>query len=183
MQGVRFEKVSRFKDIDFPMPVRKTAKSAGYDLAVAEAIVVPSQRHLQNKLETPLYGMQVQTPYLTLDQVAKMTKEAGSRPTLVSTGVKCYLPEGYWLQLVMRSSGPLKYWLLTANAVGVIDADYVDNPDNEGEIFFQIMNLSPAPILLQKGDIIGQGIVMPYTTTENDIPGGARLGGMGSTSV
>jgi dUTP pyrophosphatase len=136
MQGVRFEKVSRFKDVDLPMPVRKTAKSAGYDMVVAEDIVIPSQRHLQNKIETPLYNMSVHSPYLTLDQIAELTKNADARPTLVSTGMKCYLPDGYWLQLVMRSSGPLKYWLLTANAVGVIDADYVDNPDNEGEIFF-----------------------------------------------
>ena len=183
MLCVRFEKVSRFKDVDLPMPVRKTAKSAGYDMVVAEDVVIPSQRHLQNKIETPLYGMGVHNPYLTLDQIAELTENADARPTLVSTGMKCYLPDGYWLQLVMRSSGPLKYWLLTANAVGVIDGDYVDNPNNEGEIFFQLMNMSPAPVLLKRGDIIGQGIVVPYTTTENDIPGGARLGGMGSTSV
>ena len=30
-----------------------------------------------------------------------------------------------------------------ANGVGIIDADYYNNPDNEGEIFFQLINLSP----------------------------------------
>lgn len=183
MKGVRFEKVERFKDVDFPMPVRKTKKSAGYDMVVAEDVVIPPQRHLQNRMETPLYKWAEWRPWLSLDEIEKVVKEADARPTLVSTGVKCYLPDGYYLKLAIRSSCPLKYWLLISNAMGVIDADYVDNPQNEGEIFFQIMNLSPVPIKLCKGDIIGQGIITPFETTEDDNPGGARTGGMGSTSV
>ena len=34
-----------------------------------------------------------------------------------------------------------------------------------------------------KGDIIGQGIIKPYLTTENDNASGQRVGGFGSTSV
>ena len=37
---IKFEKVTKFKDVDFPMPERKTANSAGYDLAVAQDIVI-----------------------------------------------------------------------------------------------------------------------------------------------
>ena len=37
----KFEKVSRFADVDIAMPERKTAKSAGYDFVVAEDIVLP----------------------------------------------------------------------------------------------------------------------------------------------
>ena len=36
----KFEKVSRFADVDLAMPVRKTAHSAGYDMVVAEDIVI-----------------------------------------------------------------------------------------------------------------------------------------------
>ncbi len=64
----------------------------------------------------------------------------------------------------------------------IIDADYVDNPDNEGEIFFQFINLSSVPIMLRKGDVIGQGIIKPYLKTDNDVPGSKRLGGFGSTT-
>lgn len=64
----------------------------------------------------------------------------------------------------------------------IIDADYYNNPDNEGEIFLQLINLSPCDILLQKGDIIGQAIIKPYLTTEDDIASGDRIGGFGSTS-
>ena len=54
------------------------------------------------------------------------------------------------------------------NGVGVIDADYYNNPDNEGEIFFQLINLSPYTIQLKKGDIIGQGIIKTYEITDDD---------------
>ena len=64
----------------------------------------------------------------------------------------------------------------------IIDADYADNPDNEGEIFFQFYNLSPFDIVLNKGDIIGQGIIKPFLTTDDDAANGKRVGGFGSTS-
>jgi dUTP pyrophosphatase len=57
--------------------------------------------------------------------------------------MKCKLDPGTYLELSVRSSSPLKYWLMMANSVGIIDADYYNNESNEGEIFFQIYNLSP----------------------------------------
>lgn len=64
----------------------------------------------------------------------------------------------------------------------IIDADYADNPDNEGEIFFQVINFSPFPIIIKKGEIIGQGIIQKYYTTDDDNATGDRLGGFGSTT-
>ena len=82
-----------------------------------------------------------------------------------------------YLEISVRSSCPLKYWLILANGVGIIDSDYYNNPDNEGEIFFQIINLSPFPVYLQKGD----SIIHKYITTEDDAAVGKRIGGTGST--
>jgi dUTP pyrophosphatase len=117
-----------------------------------------------------------------MEQMAKFTKETGCKPTLVSTGMKCKLDKGEWLQLSVRSSSPLKYWLMLGNGIGVIDADYYNNPDNEGEIFFQIYNLSPFNIQIKKGEAIGQAIILPYAVTDNDAACGERTGGFGSTS-
>lgn len=64
----------------------------------------------------------------------------------------------------------------------IIDADYYNNKDNEGEIFFQIINLSPYAIQIKKGDKIGQGIFLPYYKTDDDVAEGTREGGFGSTS-
>jgi len=82
----------------------------------------------------------------------------------------------------VRSSCPLKSWLILANGVGIIDSDYYNNPDNEGHIFLQLINLSPTNIILHKGDKIGQGIILPYFLAEGDAATAARAGGFGSTS-
>ena len=64
----------------------------------------------------------------------------------------------------------------------IIDSDYYSNPDNDGEIFFQLINLSPVDIYLRAGDKIGQGIIKTYGTTEDDAASGERTSGFGSTT-
>ena len=120
-----------------------------------------------------------------LAAMADLTKKTRVRPTLVATGVKCKLDKDTYLQLSVRSSTPLKHWLILANGVGIIDRDYYNNPDNEGHIMFQLINLSPFDIQLHAGDRIGQGIILPYLITENDAAIQERYekrrGGFGST--
>ena len=160
----KFEKVSRFANVDLNLPKRKIKYSAGYDFEVAEDIVVPSILTMQQRISA------VTEPgwALPLDDMAIRTKSENAKPTLVPTGIKCQLDHNTFLQISVRSSCPLKYWLVLANGVGIIDADYYNNPDNEGEIFFQIINLSPVPIVLHKGDIIGQGVILSYNVTDDD---------------
>lgn len=185
----KFEKVSKFADIDIALPERKTALSAGYDMEVAEDIVIPSYHNLMQAMNSVIAqnivfeNGQIVHNIFTLEDMSNITKTLKIKPTLVSTGMKCQLDPNTYLELSVRSSCPLKYWLILANGVGIIDADYYNNPDNEGEIFFQMINLSPYDIQLHKGDIIGQGIIKPYLTTEDDHASGERLGGHGSTSV
>lgn len=118
---------------------------------------------------------------VTLDE-ANYWMEDIARPTLVPTGLKCKLAPNQYLKLVPRSSLPLKHWIICANSEGIIDADYYNNESNEGEIFFQVINLSPWPILIQKGEKICQGIIQTYDTVEDDAAEGERSGGFGSTS-
>ena len=175
----KFEKVSRFADVDIALPVRKTEGSAGFDFVVAEDIVIPAYTDLMYTLghyeyfnimeyvpeNSDEYKMLMRDLAIrhdqgyTLDEMATLTKSAKAKPTLVSTGMKCKLDPGTWLQLSVRSSSPLKYWLMLGNGIGVIDADYYNNPDNEGEIFFQIYNLSPFNIQIKKGEAIGQATI------------------------
>lgn len=196
-----FEKVSRFDGEAIAMPVRKTASSAGYDFMVAEDTIIPSYDNcliamnieggpdpafdLVDVFESFFGEKKTETKHhiYTLDEVAAITKKTKAKPTLVSTGMKCKLDPGTYLELSVRSSSPLKYWLVLANGVGIIDADYYNNPDNEGEIFFQLINLSPFDIKLQKGETIGQGIIKPYLITEDDAAAGERTGGFGSTGA
>lgn len=187
--SARFEKVSRFADIDLPLPARATQGSAGYDFIVAEDTIVYPFEFYTDKIRNAVFeaGRNGDSYYgfinpLTLDEMADYTKKLKAKPTLVSTGMKCYLDPGTYLEISVRSSTPLKHWLVCANAHGVIDFDYVNNSDNEGEIFFQLINLSPFAIKLNRGDKIGQGIIKPYLTVENDHADGIRNGGFGSSS-
>ena len=170
---IKFEKVSRLADADFNLPVRKTANSAGYDFEIAEDTVVPSYQRLMASSDS--LGTR------QLADVAFWTKMSGIKPTLVSSGVKCIMEPNQYLELMVRSSTPLKYWLLLANAPGIVDADYANNPDNEGEIFFQLINFSPFDIQLKKGDIICQGIIKTYDKIDDDTSTATRDGGFGST--
>ncbi len=176
---MRFEVVSKYADAGIHLPVRKTAASAGYDFEVAEDTIIPSYHGLIAKMRNATQFC-VNGLY-TLDDVARVSKDFRAKPTLVPTGIKCEMPEDMYLELSVRSSCPLKHWLILANGVGIIDSDYYNNPDNEGHIFFQMINLSPFDIVLKKGDTIGQGIFKKYYLTDDDAATAERQGGFGST--
>ena len=61
---------------------------------------------------------------------------------MVKTGVKVLMPDDEYLMLVNRSSNPKKKKLVIPNSVGIVDADYYGNPDNDGEMMFAFYNLS-----------------------------------------
>ena len=104
--------------------------------------------------------------------------------TYVRTGVKIKMAEDEFLLLCNRSSNPGKKELVLMNGVGIIDSDYYNNPDNDGEIAFAFSSLNPTGSFIKKGDKIGQGIIMKFIKTEDDYssnPTAVRTGGFGST--
>lgn len=174
-----FQKVREYADVDIPYPMRKTPFSAGYDMVAAEDVIIPPYTSLYDRMKS---AMDTDKP-LTLSEMADLTKALKTKPTLIPTGYKCYCYPGQYIELSIRSSGPLKHWLILANGTGKVDADYVDNEDNEGHIFFQVINLSPFPIKIQKGEAIGQAIITPYSTLDADLfKPDKRAGGFGSTT-
>ena len=105
----------------------------------------------------------------------------GMAPTLIPTGVKAYMEDDEVLYLYNRSSNPKKKGLILANSVGVVDKDYYGNPDNDGHIMFAFFNIKDEDITIKKGEAIGQGVFAKYLVTDDDIAGGNRTGGFGST--
>lgn len=106
----------------------------------------------------------------------------GMKPTLVKTGIKAYMPEDEYLMLCNRSSNPFKKGLVMANSIGVIDADYYENPDNDGHFMYAFYNFFDHDLEIKKGDIIGQAIFQKYYIADDDSAEGQRKGGFGSTS-
>ncbi|MBE5805209.1 MAG: dUTP diphosphatase [Clostridiales bacterium] len=106
----------------------------------------------------------------------------GQKPTLIKTGLKAYMQNDEYLMLCNRSSNPFKKGLVLANSVGIVDADYYGNPDNDGAFMFAFYNVFDKDIEIKKGDIIGQAIFKKYEIVDNDVANDERIGGFGSTS-
>lgn len=100
----------------------------------------------------------------------------------IKTGIKVQLPPNEFLSLHIRSSLASKCHLNLVNAVGIIDADYYNNPDNEGEIIAVIENRGEAPVQITRGMCFVQGIIQGYKVVSNDHAQAKRVGGFGSTS-
>ena len=141
-----FEVVTAYAGQGIALPQRKTAASAGYDLAAAADTVL-----------------------------------SPGRVTLVPTGLKAYMQPGEVLCISIRSSMALRHSLLLANGIGVIDADYYGNEQNEGHIQVAVLNLGTSPLTVHKGERLAQGIFSHYLVTDDDAAGGIRKGGFGST--
>lgn len=171
MAGKRgFEIVSKYQNKGLKLPKRATQASAGYDFYAAEDLVIPSFWK----------GVQVLDQGLSLNEA----HPEAIKPSLIPTGIKAYMPDDEFLMLVNRSSSPIKFQLAMPNSVGIIDADYYNNPNNEGEIFLQIMNYGLNDHEIKKGDRICQGIFLPYrTSAEEDLPEATRSGGFGSSGL
>lgn len=87
----------------------------------------------------------------------------------IPTGIKAYFEDDEVLLLFVRSSMGFKYDLKLTNQVGVIDADYYQNKDNEGHIWISVKNTGEEELLAPKGSAIVQGIFVKYLTTESDL--------------
>ena len=99
----------------------------------------------------------------------------------VPTGLKVSMPEDEVFLLFIRSSIAIKNNITLTNNVGVIDADYYNNPDNEGHFWITIRNEGKNAFHIKNGDRICQGIFMKYEITDNDDADAERISGFGST--
>lgn len=82
------------------------------------------------------------------------------------------------------TSGLGKRGICLANGVGIIESDYADNPDNDGNIGFLLHNLNKTPFEFKAGDKIGQIFFIKYLTVDDEVePTEIRKGGFGSTTT
>jgi dUTP pyrophosphatase len=107
---------------------------------------------------------------------------APGQVTLVPTGLVIEVPAGHFLGVFARSSTPLKRGLMVANGVGIVDADYCGPTD---EIKIEVYNFTAAPVRVEAGDRLAQGVLIPYVraewTEESRLGRTDDRGGFGST--
>ena len=140
----KFEKISfeQFKkDVkddrnmydSYSLPLRETAKAAGYDFfALYDYVLKPGE-------------------------IKK-----------IPTGIKVIMEDDDVLLLVDRSSMGFKWNVRFCNQVGVVDADYYGNVDNEGHMWIKIQNEGTEDYVVKAGQGMCQGIFVKYLKTDND---------------
>lgn len=99
---------------------------------------------------------------------------------LTFTDVKCELAPYEVLYIHIRSSIGMKQKVMLGNGTGVIDADYYENPDNDGNIGVCLHNYGDRVITLEAGERVAQGVI--HTFNARETVHGLRSGGLGSTS-
>lgn len=177
-----FEVVSAYQDKEINLPVRATHQAAGYDIEAAEDIILPTFwkqifRYILTELKQWIFSSVKKEELNDLPLIEKLLK-----PSLVPTGLKAYMQEDEYMQIVNRSSNPLKRFLALPNGIGIIDADYYNNKSNEGHLYVQLINFGLVDQTIKKGERVAQGIFTPYLMIDEDEGGlSERNGGFGSS--
>jgi dUTP pyrophosphatase len=109
-----------------------------------------------------------------LDLLAAVSETVALEPaarTLVPTGIRLALPEGFEAQVRPRSGLALRHGITVLNAPGTIDCDY------RGEVAVILANLGAASFAIERGARIAQLVIAPVTR----IGWVERPGGLDST--
>ena len=99
----------------------------------------------------------------------------------IQTDIKAYMLDDEYLEIVPRSSIGFKKGLMLINTCGIIDSNYYNNIDNDGNIGFKFKNLTNEIVEIKAGERILQGIFKKYLTIDNDDCDIIRTGGVGSS--
>ena len=102
--------------------------------------------------------------------------------TLIPTGIRIAIPEGYEGQVRPRSGLALKHGIGLVNSPGTIDSDY------RGPVQVIVINLGGEPFTVRRGDRIAQLVIAPVVHVSieeaDDLPDTERGdGGFGHTGV
>lgn len=97
------------------------------------------------------------------------------KAVIFDTNIIAQIPKGYVMHLYPRSSLGIKKYLMLANTVGVIDADYKDT------IKCALYNYGDKDVTLEKDERFMQAVTTPYIVSIDEPVNKERTGGIGST--
>ena len=80
--------------------------------------------------------------------------------TLIPANVVVKVPPGFMFVVSLRSGMPKKKSLLMPHGVGIIDQDYCGEED---EIKIQVYNFGKDLVVIDKGERIAQGMLVPVS--------------------
>lgn len=141
-------------------------------------ITVPVQNNTD--FELPLYATAASAGVDLKAAIKEAITLAPLERSIIPTGLKIALPEGYEAQVRPRSGLAAKHGITVLNSPGTIDADY------RGEIGVILVNLSQTSFTVQPEERIAQLVVAKYEQiqweeTEELSQTNRGAGGFGST--
>lgn len=100
----------------------------------------------------------------------------------IPTGIKVSMNPDEVLMIYPRSSIGFKTNIRLSNTTGVIDADYYNNPDNEGHMWIKFYNPTDEDYNIFIGDKVAQGIFTKFLIVDDEEEiTTERVSGLGST--
>ena len=110
--------------------------------------------------------------------------QPGEISDTITTFIKIQMEDDEVCKFFVRSGHGFKFSLKLCNGTGIVDKDYHNNPNNEGECFAKFHNQGPKELTIKAGEAMAQAMFQKYLITDDDADtvGGDRIGGFGSTS-
>ena len=178
------------------LPKRSTEKSAGYDIS----IIHPEIWKMMNDPTCKLKTLPEMWNYVKEYRLETFYLPGNKENYVFPTGIKAFMENGEVLMLFIRSSIGIKQGIKLSNQTGIIDADYYNNPDNEGHIMValdipkrRIPDREPSLFTDDEYNMarylqfdgptmrVCQGIFLDYKTINGDTVSDKRFGVIGST--
>ena len=142
---------------------------------------ISDDKNLYDSIELPKRSTSKSAGYDIRSMESGIIKPGESKR--FKTGLKVNMNDDEVLYIYSRSSLGYKYNVTMVNSVGVIDADFYNNPDNEGHFSICLINHGDKDFEVNVGDRIAQGVFTKFLTVDNEEEiKTKRLGGFGSTN-
>ena len=166
---MKFEKISASQFL-------KDVKNCAPGLTEEAYIALYDQLKLPKRATSGSAGYDFYAPYAFQLEAGESIK--------IPTGIRVLLDNDKFLAIYPRSSLGFKFKLQIWNEIPVIDADFYNNPNNEGNIFIKLYNDSPEgkTVLVRQGEAFVQGVIQQYFKIDDDDVQAIREGGIGSTN-
>ena len=100
---------------------------------------------------------------------------------VVATDLKAFMNSGEFLSIHIRSSVGIKKGLILTNVTGIIDMDYFENEDNDGNIHLALTNTTAETVVIEENERVAQGIFQPFLRIGGQTTSKKRRGGIGSS--
>lgn len=133
-----------------------------------------------DEIKMPVRATKHSVCYDCYSPISVDIKPGDTELVFINVKAYCNTDEGF---ILASTSGLGKRGIILANGIGIIESDYADNENNDGNIGFMLHNIGKETYHVNIGDKIGQIFFFKFLTVDNEEEiTTIRKGGFGSTN-